>query len=226
MRTATSQAIEVAAIAMFMERGFEAPTAGQIARAAGVSVRTFFRHFPGGKEDVMLLEARRAMQQLKEALESRPPQESALIALRAAVRTLASYDQGHSDDIAVRMFAQIATGHPDLLARMLGERQLLADPLVHLIALRMSTDPARDIRPRLIIHGLHAAMTVTWLTWMSDPSVDMWSLLESALDMLEGGMTAAMAEDPGITGPAPVARPSQRRAPSGESSNSARSATP
>ncbi len=191
-RLATSRVIEDAALELFLAQGFDRPTAADIADAAGVSVRTFFRHFPGGKENVMLLEARRAMQLLKEALEARPPQEPALTAVREAVRSLPWYGEGYGEDNRVLMFAQIASGHPDLLARMLGERQLLAEPLVELVALRMSVDPQRDLRPRLLIHGLHAAMTVTWLTWLSDPEVDSSILFESALDLLEGGMAAAM----------------------------------
>jgi AcrR family transcriptional regulator len=194
-RIATNQAIEDAALELFLVQGFDAPTAAEIAEAAGVSVRTFFRHFPGGKEDVMLLEARRAMQLLREALEARPPQESALTAVREAVRSLPWYAEGYSEDSSIRMFGQIAGGHPDLLARMLGERQLLAEPLVELVALRMSADPKRDLRPRLLIHGVHAAMTVTWLTWLSDPSVDISTLFESALDMLESGMAAALSSE-------------------------------
>jgi AcrR family transcriptional regulator len=191
-RLETSRVIEDAALELFLARGFDAPTTADIAQAAGVSVRTFFRHFPGGKENVMLLEARRAMQLLKEALEARPPQEPALTAVREAVRSLPWFGEGASDESRILMFGQIASGHPDLLARMLGERQLLAEPLVELVALRMSTDPRRDLRPRLLIHGVHAAMTVTWLTWLSNPEVDAPMLFDSALDVLEGGLAAAM----------------------------------
>jgi AcrR family transcriptional regulator len=195
-RVATSQAIELAALRLFGASGFEAPTAAQIASAAGVSVRTFFRHFPGGKEDVMLLESRRTMSLLREALQARPPHESALTAVREAVRSLPWYAEGYGEDQAIHMFGQIANGHPDLLARMLGERQLLAEPLVELVALRMSTDPTRDLRPRLLLHGVHAAMTATWLTWISEPGLDLSSMLESALDVLENGMASAMGSAP------------------------------
>lgn len=188
-RQATGRSIEAAAIGLFAERGFDAPTAWQIAEAAGASVRTFFRHFPGGKEDVMLLDTRRFMQQMKDALEARPPQESALTAVREAVRTMPWYAEGYGQDGVIQTFGQIASGHPDLLARMLGERQLLAESLVELVALRMSADPDTDIRPRLLVHGLHAAMTATWLTWIIDPRVELSSMLESALDLLEGGVT-------------------------------------
>jgi hypothetical protein len=90
------------------------------------------------------------------------------------------------------MFGQIASSHRDLLARMLGERQLLAETLVELVALRMSADPRTDLRPRLLLHGLHAAMTATWLTWIDDPQLDLRELFESALDVLERGMAEVM----------------------------------
>jgi AcrR family transcriptional regulator len=198
-RVATRQAIEAAAIQLFSARGFEAPTAGEIAALAGVSVRTFFRYFPGGKEDVMLQESRRAMDDLRRALEARPPHESALVALRAATHSLPWYRQDYGDDRAILLFSQIASSHRDLLARMLGERQLLAETLVELVALRMSTDPRTDLRPRLLLHGLHAAMTTTWLTWIADPGLDLPALFDSALDLLEQGMADVMADGRGAT---------------------------
>lgn len=198
-RIVTTQAIEMAALRLFAERGFESPTAVEIAKTAGVSVRTFFRYFPGGKEDVMLQEARRGMDHLKLALEARPPHESALVAVRAAVRSLPWYAEGYGDDRAIQMYGQIASGHRDLLARMLGERQLLSETLVELVALRMSADPAVDLRPRLLLHSVHAAMTTTWLTWIADPASNLSTLLETALDLLERGMAGAMDDHAGTT---------------------------
>lgn len=49
---ANREAIREAASALFVEHGYVATTVGQIARAAGVSVRTVFNGYPGGKAQV------------------------------------------------------------------------------------------------------------------------------------------------------------------------------
>jgi AcrR family transcriptional regulator len=52
----TRQAISDVATALFMERGFDAVTVAEVARAADVAVQTVFNHFPT-KEDLFFDEA-------------------------------------------------------------------------------------------------------------------------------------------------------------------------
>jgi AcrR family transcriptional regulator len=52
-RMSTRERLEAAAVRMFGESGFDGVRVVDIARAAGVTERTFFRHF-GSKEDVLL----------------------------------------------------------------------------------------------------------------------------------------------------------------------------
>lgn len=74
-----------AAARLFVAHGYEATTVDEIARAAGISVRTFFRYL-GAKEEVIdadgLLERRIAV--FAAALSARPPGEALLDSLRAA----------------------------------------------------------------------------------------------------------------------------------------------
>src|SRR4051812_37451774 len=52
---ATHQRIYDAALALFLEHGFDGVNVGQIARAAGVSVPTFYAHYPSKEHIIMQL---------------------------------------------------------------------------------------------------------------------------------------------------------------------------
>lgn len=83
--------IERSAIALFVEQPFETVTAGAIADAAGVSVRTFYRYFAGKEEILSSLPMRRA-HQVAATTAARPGREAPFTALRAAIAHLASAD--------------------------------------------------------------------------------------------------------------------------------------
>jgi len=63
----TREAVVAAAIELFAERGYDATSVDQIARAAGVSRSTFFRQF-GGKEDVVFADHEVLLQRLQAEL--------------------------------------------------------------------------------------------------------------------------------------------------------------
>jgi AcrR family transcriptional regulator len=193
---AAAYAIEEAALALFAERGYANTTAEDIANAAGVSVRTFFRHFPNGKQGVMLLETRRHVDVLERALRRRPPQEPALTAMREAIRDffqeLDDPDSRYGPAEASKVYDQIAAGEPDLIALMMGERQLMMESLVEPVALRMSLDPDADVRPRALVHSVHAAIMVAWLIGLHNRNLNLEELVEAALDVFEQGLAHAM----------------------------------
>ena len=192
---ATTYAIERVALALFVERGFSAVTAEHIAEAAGVSVRTFYRHFPEGKEGVVLLETRRGNDLFMEALQRRPPQEPAMEAVRnAALESIRILDDPPPPNAsfgfreAREVYNQIAADNTTLIARLIGERVLSLEPLVDLVALRMSLDPNTDIRPRLLVYAVNAAITVSFFTNQANPTIDRRAALDAALNVLAEGM--------------------------------------
>jgi AcrR family transcriptional regulator len=191
---ATLDTVEAAALGEFLRRGFQETTAERIAAASGVSVRTFFRYFPRGKEDVMVLQFRRWVQQLTWAMRVRPANESAWTALRAAVRMIPLLEAGEGISAgAVGIHREIARRDPGLHERMTPQHHALAEPLVEMAALRMSVDPQVDLRPRLMVHSMLAVAMVTWLAWLPDGDMDALATFERGLDLLEHGMTVGMA---------------------------------
>jgi AcrR family transcriptional regulator len=85
-RRATREALREVATRRFVEEGFDAVSVADIAAEAGVTERTFYRHFPT-KEAVLFPDFDRRLEWLAAALAVRPASESIIDAARAAVRS-------------------------------------------------------------------------------------------------------------------------------------------
>jgi AcrR family transcriptional regulator len=83
-RTATREALRRVALARFAHDGFGNVTVAQLAADAGVTERTFFRHFPT-KEAVLFGDYETQLEWLAEALAMRPVSESLFDAVLASV---------------------------------------------------------------------------------------------------------------------------------------------
>jgi AcrR family transcriptional regulator len=77
----TRQRISDIATGLFVERGFDAVTVAEVARAAGVSAMTVFNYFPR-KEDLFLDRIPQAAELFAGAVRDRAPDEPPLAALR------------------------------------------------------------------------------------------------------------------------------------------------
>ena len=92
--------IRRAAFRLFIERGYDAVTTEEIATAAGVSPRTFFRHVPT-KEELLLAPVRHGGAAIVNLLEQRPAGESPDVALINAIITRTrSFDAGRHRRVA------------------------------------------------------------------------------------------------------------------------------
>jgi AcrR family transcriptional regulator len=83
-RRSTHEALRRAALASFASKGFANVTVTELAREAGVTERTFFRHFPT-KEAVLFQDYETQVDWLSEALAQRPASESVFDAVLASV---------------------------------------------------------------------------------------------------------------------------------------------
>src|SRR5690348_12186633 len=85
-RSKTHEALRQAALKKFASEGFGNVTVGQLAQEAGVTERTFFRHFPS-KEAVLFQDYDTQVEWLADALAQRPRTESLLDAVKASVES-------------------------------------------------------------------------------------------------------------------------------------------
>jgi AcrR family transcriptional regulator len=106
-KRAVRAAIKEAAQRLVAEQGFEATTVRQIADAAGVTERTFYRYFDG-KAELIADEARLWMERLAAAIRERPASEPPLLAVREAMVTLVGQIRDRPASAPLWLFADTA----------------------------------------------------------------------------------------------------------------------
>jgi AcrR family transcriptional regulator len=153
--------IRRAAFRLFIERGYDAVTTEEIASAAGVSPRTFFRHVPT-KEELLLAPLRHGGAAIVSLLEERPATESPDVALvNAIVVRTRSFDQADCEEW--REALQVA---PDLLDKVTLHTPADKERATKLIGERMGTNPDTDIRPGLLVQLGFAAGDFAFQRWV------------------------------------------------------------
>ncbi|GHF34509.1 TetR family transcriptional regulator [Streptomyces mashuensis] len=163
----TRDALIRSALELFAERGYEGTTVDEIACAADVSQRTFFRYF-AGKEDVALAVQQMVETHFFEAVCERPAAESPLTALRTAV--MSSWDTIEEAiasvvplELHLRTYQMIQTT-PQLIAAHLRRTAELEDRLTEVIARREGLPP-EDPRPRILVAAFSGVMRETGKRW-------------------------------------------------------------
>lgn len=89
-REAVRQQLLDTALTLFVDQGYEATTVEEIAAAAGMSKRSFFRYF-GTKEDLILRKQDRQGEQFAQALRERPAAEPLWTSLRRMFDDVVAY---------------------------------------------------------------------------------------------------------------------------------------
>jgi len=124
--------IRRAAFRLFIENGYDAVTTEEIAAAAGVSPRTFFRHVPT-KEEVLLAPVRHGGTAIVNLLEARPAAESPDVALINAITTRTrSFDQADIEEWREALLVA-----PDVLGKLTMVTAADKDRAAKLVAARM-----------------------------------------------------------------------------------------
>jgi AcrR family transcriptional regulator len=165
-KRATREAVLDAARRLFAERGYEATSVREIADAAGVGERTFYRYFDG-KRGVLDDELRRWIEAVAATIRGRPADEPALVAVERAIVTLAEAVSASPSTRPSWMFTdsprpfeviQQAAVRPllrfeDAIAEALAEREP-ADPVAAALAARVGVAVIRTAAIRRREQGL------------------------------------------------------------------------
>ena len=168
--------LELLALELFAERGFERTTVEDLAEAAGIGRRTFFRYFPS-KNDVVYGDFDAALEELRARLAATPPDVPLWDGVRAAVLAFNALPAGAEPQHRVRMSLVLHT--PALQAhstlRYAGWRAVIAEHA----AMRLGV-PADALAAQLVAHQALACAVTAYEQWLARPGTDLAALLDEA----------------------------------------------
>ncbi len=184
-RTRTMRTIQGEALALFAERGYEETTVDDIADAADISPRTFFRYFPT-KEDVVLWDEYDVV--IWELLDQRPNDESPGETMRALTHQMI---EGLYRRDPERLLARnrLLFSVPAVRARFLDFARAGVDVLTSGFAARRGLGPEDDLKLQMTAAAIVDAAVAAFDRWQrADGEPDLLALLEEATDALIAGV--------------------------------------
>lgn len=173
-------AIWDAAVDLFAATSFEETTIDDIARAAGVSTRTFFRYF-ASKADLMGQGMVRYRELLTGAIHGAPRTFAPLQVVRHTVQRVAS--QAASQP-RTRQIVQIASSSVGAREAQLSRRAEVEDAVTAAFAARSRT--GGDVAPRLLAGLTLSMIDVTFRVWSHRQVVDIVPITDEVFESLTG----------------------------------------
>lgn len=160
----TREALRQAAVVRFLAQGVEDTSAEQIAADAGVSLRTFYRHF-ASKHDLLFADYT-GLTWFRSALEARPADEPVIDSVQAAIFAF-PYDVEAVTKIAALRIGEL---DPDRIVRHIRDVQAdLADAIQSQLQRRgRNADQGADARLRVTVTArcIAAAVFGAMEAWM------------------------------------------------------------
>jgi TetR/AcrR family transcriptional regulator, regulator of mycofactocin system len=176
-----------ATVRLAARRGWAETTVEDIASAAGVSPRTFFRYFPS-KVDALFGDEPERMAALERALAERRPGESVLAAVRRAVIEFVTVFMADPQLYLTR--ARLALQDPELVGPALVQFARFEAVVAAAAADELDAD-STDLRPRLIGAAAGAAIRSTSQTWLArDGQGDPREIVNESFELIERGLGA------------------------------------
>lgn len=178
----TREALRRAAMVRFLAQGVEATSAEEIAADAGVTLRTFYRHF-GSKHDLLFADYDSGLRWFRRALAERPAGESAVASVQSAIFAF-PYDVD-----AVTQIANLRAGALDP-SRIVQQMRRVQSDFAHALAehLRQRHQVAPELDLTVAARAITAAVFAAMEVWMRQPDrtlPELARLSREALDIIE-----------------------------------------
>jgi AcrR family transcriptional regulator len=171
--------LEQAALELYIERGFDQTTVAEIAKRAGLTERTFFRHFADKRE--VLFWGQSALQDLVASTVAGAPDSAAPIdAVAAALEAAGVLLQGRRE--SARQRQAVIAANAELQERELIKLASLASAMAGTLRRRGVTDPAASLTAEAGI----AVFKIAFQLWINETSQrEFPQLIRESLDELK-----------------------------------------
>ena len=182
-RVASQAELERIGFELFERDGFEQTTVDDIAVAAGIGRRTFFRYF-ASKNDLVWGNFEEQLGYFREQLAAVPASVPLMQALRETVVAFNDFDH----DVVpwhrrrMELILRVPALRADSTLRYDSWRELITE----FVAARIGV-AASAAEPRLIGHLALAASITAYELWLDDESVDLSDMLDATYRRLETG---------------------------------------
>lgn len=177
----TSRAdLEQTAFGLFEANGFEQTTVDEIAAAAGIGRRTFFRYFPS-KNDIPWGAFELELEKMRVRLKACPPEVPLMDAIR-----LALIDFNHVAPAQVplhRRRMELILRVPALFAHSTLRFTAWREVIAEFVAARTG-QRAGQLAPQAIAHAVLGVSVAAYERWLDDPAADLGELLDTAMRQL------------------------------------------
>jgi AcrR family transcriptional regulator len=161
-RQQTRERLTQVAMALFLERGFEATTLDDIAAAAEISRRSFFHYF-ASKEDIVFAWQDESTAALVAAVAARPANESMLAAAENAIAAMAR----HFEPGEAIAMARLKSDNPTLQARDQVKYERLERALAEALCKRTG-HKTEQLQARLVAMIATGAMRIGGELWAAE----------------------------------------------------------
>jgi AcrR family transcriptional regulator len=166
---------------LFADQGYEATTVDQVAEAAGMSRRTFFRYFTG-KDELLLERILAAGDRISEALSNRPADEAAWPALRAAFDEVVLPQESAAE--RSRALQLMLRDEHAVRAAVLERRRRWLELLAPFVAQRLPrrrSTRGPDTRAVAVTASALACLEAAQDAWADHPGAKLATLLDEAM---------------------------------------------
>jgi AcrR family transcriptional regulator len=171
--------LEQAALELYSERGFEQTTVAEIAKRAGLTERTFFRHF-ADKREVLFAGAGTLQELLVRTVASAPDSAAPIVAIAAALDAAGAVFQERRE--SVRQRQAVIAANAELRERELIKLASLAAALAGALRSRGVSDPAASLTAEAGI----AVFRIAFERWVEETSRPDWpQFIRESLDELK-----------------------------------------
>ena len=181
----SARELELAALRLFTEQGFHETTVDQIAAAAGVSRRTFFRYYDA-KADVLWNEFDTEVETIRSLLAGSPPDLPVFDAVRRAV--VVGLEHRADDVPELRRRMTLLSTVPDLAASAAVHYDAWERAVSAFVA-RRSGQPEESLYPLVVGRAVLAACRAAYDRWSARADADLTVYLDAALRALAAGLT-------------------------------------